>query len=480
MKNVVGHFMPLGGGNEIGRSMYALIFLDLKKIFIIDCGFGMRPASKGKDNIILPEKLEEFVKWINPTYMVCVCFSHGHNDHIGAAVKLYNLLKERNLKVTYFATEPTRGLIEVMGGDGIGIREKNELPLHYERNDLNEFLEAIQIVPSSDWINLENDCRIRFEPSGHIRGAASILLETPYGIFLYSGDINFYDTTTVRGASRKFPGKVRWLAMDSTNGDLTLPDPKDEKKRLANDLREIIKGGGHAILPAIASRGEDIGIYLGRELKEELLNGLAELFMGGLMQSTTRICHHTHWESDIPFAGEGEKHSFNLRKENIQWLTPYLTHLDKIRKNKIPAIVVASNGMLQTRYSRYFAYYWGSDPKNAIFLINYQAEETQGRRILKLKNGEDFTISADNGEKLTIPLLAQIKKYGFSGHADQPQLTSWVQSMDPHDSQSLDLAILVHGDRKGQYYLSEKLRLLPNRPKEIRIGINNRVIPLYA
>lgn len=475
-KRIIGHFIALGGGNEIGKSMYVLIFPLLKVICIIDCGVHFRRKSKDKDNVILPEKLEEFVNWIDPTYTIFVCFSHAHNDHIGAAVKLYKLLKERGLKAIYFTTEPTKNLIEVAGEDNIGIRERNQLTPHYDEKTLYELLDKeIQVVRSSDWIDLGNGLRFRFEPSGHIRGAASILIETPYGNFLYSGDIQFYDTTLVRGASRKFPDKVRWLAMDSTNGNLVLPDPESEIQRMEKDALEIVRGGGHVLGPGFSlGRGQDVCIRLGRDFgRPPAFN----LFAGGLIEKTSDACHHSHWESDLPLNGAVDELGFHLEKENVRWVTG--REIPERLKEK-PGIFIVTPGMIQAGLSLEIFLRIAEDPKGAIFFFGFQAEESNGRSILNLESGKELSLNLPDGTKKLIKILAQIKRYSISGHADGPQSTSWVQNMEQYGGEPINLAILVHGHRRGQYELRQKLLALPNRPKKVLVGVNNKPIPLYA
>lgn len=466
MKKIVGYFEARGGGNEIGKSMYTLTFLEEKTIFIIDCGIQLKNSAG--DNVILPK-----MEGLDPTWKIYVFFSHGHNDHIGMAAKLKILYPN----AAFFSTEPTQKIIGVMGNDAIKIRLNNGLPLHFNCEDLDKLLNAIRVVRSSDWINLGNGFRVRFEPSGHIRGAAIVLIETPYGIFLYSGDINFSDTATVRGAQKNISDKIRWLAIESTNGDLALPDPKTEFQKMKKDSLEITGNGGHIMIPSFAlGRGPDIGIGLGRELDPEKI----QLFMGGLIKKTAHACHHSHWESDIPFAGETDDFGFHLEKENIRWIHAKSDQLIRALNGRRPSIFVVPHGMIQAGISLALFRTIAQNPKNAIFFPGFQAEETNGRRLLNLKTGEEFTVKYPTGIKKSVRVLARVNKYQISGHADGFQLADWVQNMDPHDGQSLDITLLVHGDQKGQVGLYQKLQKIPKRPKEILIGTNNRLIPLYS
>jgi len=294
---------------------------------------------------------------------------------------------------------------------------------------------------------------------------------------MYSGDINFYPTTTVRGAAMKLPDKIRWLALDSTNGDIAIPDPEIEYKKIISAIRETAKNGGHVLIPSFAlGRGPDVGIRLGREFQND---DYLKIFMGGLIRSTTEACHCSHWESDIPFSAEGRENDFYLKKENIEWIWPDPKRLTMVT-GKIPGIFVVPSGMLQGGLSLILLRVIAKNPKNLIIFPGFQAEETNGRKLFKLKEGEDFSIRYPNGTEKSIKILSKIMKAGLSGHSGGDQNAIWVGNMIPHDSQSLDLAIMVHGDQKGQSGLQKKLLALPNRPKKVLVGVNNNPIPLYA
>ena len=80
------------------------------------------------------------------------------------------------------------------------------------------------------------------------------------------------------------------------------------------------------------------------------------------------------------------------------------------------------------------------DPANDIFFVGYQAKGTPGRRMIEKQ------ISVKAG----IHTLT-----GYSAHADQNMLVSWVKSM-PRPPKKITL---VHGEPKAQKALSRTLGL---------------------
>ena len=336
-------------------------------------------------------------------------------------------------------------------------------------------------VKTADWFELGKGFMARFEPSGHIRGAATVLLKTPYGIFADSGDISFADTTTVLGASKKLVDKVRWLSLESTNGDISLPEPETVMAELIRDVIRVIRKGGNVLIPAFAQgRGPDVAIRLGRELRK--LN--IPVWSGGLLRGVTEACNNSQWLSDIKYNGEYYKNSqgkaaFGLVPENVRWVNRMNCVRISCRNKRIGNVVVIPNGMLEAGYSQFFFSVWAGKENNAIFIPGYQAEETYGRALISIKRGDSLSLTSPiTGESVDITVRAEVRQYKISGHADGKQLADWVGNMGAHSSPKLEKVILVHGDETGQIGLRDKLNALPNRPNEIIAGTNGKTIAL--
>lgn len=465
------YFRARGGGGNIGAKMLEIVFPREKITAIFDCGIGMLPRTN-KDNIYLPD-----LAGLNPDYENLVFLTHSHLDHIGAIPKL----KAMYPKIKIFATEPTQKITQVMGKDSIHIRKGSGLLPHFTEEELAECTDGMATVKTADWFELGKGFMARFEPAGHIRGAATILLKTPYGIFADSGDISFANTTTVLGASKRLEDKVRWLSLESTNGDISLPEPEIVMAELIQDVIRVIRKGGNVLIPAFAQgRGPDVAIRLGRELRELKI----PIWSGGLLRGVTEACSRSQWLSDIKYSGEYYKNSqgentFSLEPENIQWVNMMNCVKISSRNKRVGNVVVIPNGMLEAGYSQFFFSVWAGEEKNAILLPGYQAEETYGRALISIKRGDLLSLTSPiTGKSADITVRAEVKQYKLSGHADGKQLAGWVGNMGTHSSQKLDKVILVHGDESGQIGLRNRLNALPNCPTEITVGTNGKVITL--
>lgn len=469
------YFIALGGGSNIGAKMLVTVWPKEKMIAIFDCGIGMLPRNGGADSIYLPNlaKFAEIMKR-HPGFEIVLFLTHAHQDHIGAVP----LFKKLYPQAKIFATEPTLGITEVMCRDSIKIRKGSQLPEHFTEDDLVKCVESIKIIRSADWLDLGKGFAVRFESAGHIRGAVTVLLKTPYGIFADSGDISFYDTTTVQGASKRLGDQVRWLSIESTNGGVSIEDPKIVMERLTAKVVNKVRNRANVAIPSFAvGRCSDIAIPLGRELKKYGI----PVWSGGLHRKVAEQCSKTHWKSDIRYGcgihkDHMKKDVFNMNPENIKWV--HGKNFEDIA-GSYGNVFVGPNGMLDAGYIQDFFARWASDPRNAIYFVGYQAEGTKGKEVLGLKPGERMTLTSPmNGYSAEITVNAEIEQFRFSGHADGDQLANWVHLMGAHDERSLDKLILVHGDESGQDGLRQKVQALPNCPKEIVEGRNNEVIRL--
>lgn len=193
---------PIGGLGEIGKNM--TLFELGGDGFLIDCGI-MFPANDmhGVDYII-PD-----FRWLeerDDIRLHGICFTHGHEDHIGAVTHLVKAFPDLPL----YATSLTAGLLQV--------KLKNARLL--KTTDLNTFAagDTIRIGP----FKLES-----FHVCHSIPDCVGYGINTPYGVVVVTGDYKF-DNTPVHGRKTDYARLagfaqrgVALLLADSTNSDKT-------------------------------------------------------------------------------------------------------------------------------------------------------------------------------------------------------------------------------------------------------------------
>ena len=189
--------IPLGGVEEIGRNMTAVEYGN--DIFILDCGFAFSEEDTPGIDYILPNTgyLEERRDKIRG-----LLISHGHLDHIGG--------------IPYIIDRIGNPIVYTRKLTGMMIKKRQE-----------EFAQTapvqIREVERDEVIKL-GAATIRFFGVTHtVPDSMGIIIETPYGDVVFTGDIklNHQDGIPSDEEKREFgifkDRKVLALLMDSTN-----------------------------------------------------------------------------------------------------------------------------------------------------------------------------------------------------------------------------------------------------------------------
>jgi ribonuclease J len=164
--------IPLGGLGEIGKNMMVLEYED--DIIVIDAGLMFPEEEMLGIDLVIPDmsyvvERREHVRGI--------VITHGHEDHIGA---LPYLLPQLN-NVPVYSTKLTQGLIRVK------LKERRT------HDGVN-----LKVVPVGKEITLGN-FRVELFPVCHsIPDAVGVIIYTPEGIVVHSGDFKI-DYTPVSG-----------------------------------------------------------------------------------------------------------------------------------------------------------------------------------------------------------------------------------------------------------------------------------------
>jgi len=267
--------IPLGGVEEIGKNMTAIQYGD--DIVVIDIGFQFKDDDTPGIDFILPNTkyLEERQDKIR-----AVIITHGHLDHIGGIP--YIMPRIGNPKVY------TRLLTSVL------IEKRQEEFAHVPKLD-------IQVVEKNSTITV-GKLKIRFFAVTHtIPDAMGVIIETPYGSIVHTGDLKLDHVDgvpteqEVAEYERAFPivngpagpTNVLILMADSTNVEnpgFSLPE-----KTVHKNLELIIKNmQGRLIIATFSSLLERLLKIV--EFAE--LYGKKVIVEGRSLKQNIEICKH--------------------------------------------------------------------------------------------------------------------------------------------------------------------------------------------
>ncbi|MEE8336595.1 MAG: ribonuclease J [Dehalococcoidia bacterium] len=223
--------IPLGGLGEIGRNMMLYEYDD--EMIVVDAGIMFPEQEMLGVDLVIPE-----ISYImrDPQKLKAVFLTHGHEDHIGG---LPYLLKAVNVPV--FCTRLTRGLVEV--------KLKEHKLLDETHVTVTEPGTVVEVGPFT----------VEFFSVAHsIPDAAGLIIETPVGTIVHTGDFKIDHTppmgqhTDLGRLAEVGNEGVLLLAADSTYVEVEGYTPSEQRVGEVLD-RSIGEAPGRVIVTTFAS-----------------------------------------------------------------------------------------------------------------------------------------------------------------------------------------------------------------------------------
>lgn len=260
--------IPLGGVEEIGRNMTAIEYGN--DIIVVDIGFQFKDENTPGIDYILPNTkyLEERQSKIR-----AVLITHGHLDHIGGIPYIMPRIGNPPLY--------TRLLTSIL------IQKRQEEFTHIPKLD-------IKVVEKEETLTL-GALKVKFFAVTHtIPDAMGIIIQTPYGSIVHTGDLKLDHVNGVPTQEeeaeydRAFKNEnVLLLMADSTN--VENPGFSIPEKQVHKNIEEIIKNvQGRLIIATFSSLLE----RLLRIIDFAELYGKKVVIEGRSMKSNIDICKH--------------------------------------------------------------------------------------------------------------------------------------------------------------------------------------------
>ncbi len=427
----------LGGADEVGASC-SLLTLGGRRI-LVDAGIRISPRSRWG---LQDDQLPDLSQIDRAGGLDAILVTHAHTDHTGAL----ELIVER-YNCPIYATPITIALSRVLHADARRIMqsrqdEEGELPL-YDDLAVEKFLNATIPVPFNTRLPLGENVTATFFPAGHIAGAAMIGLESPEGRILFTGDLALTPQRSVDGA--KVPAfHPDVLIIESTYGGRLHANRAAEERRLVDTVVEVTAAGGKVLIPAFAlGRAQEILLILS-EARRQGVWTTGTIWADGMVRS---ICQ--------AYAQFPESLSLLMQERNGLFFDQQTRPVESgaQRQELIwqaePWVMVASSGMLSGGASVAYARRLATQPENAILLTGYQDEESPGRKLLQLAETGGGTLRFGSDK---VDVKCKIGAYSLSAHADESQLISFINALDPTE------VCLVHGDHDARESMAARLR----------------------
>lgn len=429
----------LGGADEVGASGILLEIAGRR--LLVDAG--LRPSPRARDGLS-GDQLPDLSAVDRAGGVDDILVTHAHMDHTGAL----ELVLGHYPRCPVYATPATAILTRVLHRDGRRImqsrlEEEGDLPL-YDDLAADRLIDSFVAVPPGAPVHLGSGLVATFHPAGHIPGAALVALESDEGTVLISGDVAVSPQRTVDGL-RPPPLHPDVLILESTYGGRLHANRAAEERRLVDTIAAVTAAGGKVLIPAFAlGRAQEVLLTLAAFRRQGELANVA-VWADGLVRA---IC--------AAFGQFPEALSRALQEEGVRFFDEQSRPVQSAaQRNAIvwgetPAVIVSSSGMLSGGPAVEYARALAGDPRHAILLTGYQDEESPGRRLQELTERGRGTLKLGPDR---VDVRCQVAAYALSAHADEGQLVSLVEVLDPRQ------VLLVHGGDAARASLAAALQL---------------------
>ena len=229
------YFMALGGLEHVGQNMY--IYKYRGKYLIVDCGMGFLEEEIGAGDVQYCD-----TTWLEKHEKDVVAFvmTHGHEDHIGALKYIWPKFR-KPIYCTRFPAEILRRTF-----DGLEM-------------DYNPEKDIIEFDAAGTELNLDPFVIETFHVSHSVPEAQMLIIKTPAGKILHTGDWTFNDDNPIEPGTdyarlKEIGSDPKLLACvcDSTSSERQTPQTTEVQVR--DTLTEIMRNAPGRVLVTGYSR----------------------------------------------------------------------------------------------------------------------------------------------------------------------------------------------------------------------------------
>ena len=426
----------LGAAGTVTGSKY-LIEAGGKKL-LVDCGLFQGPNELTQRNWNPLPLDAATIDWVVVT--------HAHIDHTGYLPKIV----KAGYRGPIYCDAATRELGQLLLLDSAHLQEEdakyaakkkysshaNPLPL-YSTPDAQAALNQFKEIPRSDSFTISPEFSVRTHDAGHILGSCWLgLTITENGkqtVIVFSGDVGRYDQPILNDPTP--PSRADFLLCESTYGDRDHPSGS-VADALADAINRVAKRGGAVVIPSFAvGRTQTLMWYL-RQLDEAKRIPQIPVYVDSPMAISVTGIYAKHGEDhDLDFTNaeqQGNKDPLNLREVKMTRTVDE----SKAINNVASCVIISASGMATGGRILHHLAQRLPDAKNAVLLVGYQGEGTNGRALqegaqyLRI-HGQEVKV---NAEVVTVDQL--------SAHAGRSELLRWLSGFTAAPKQTF----LVHGE----------------------------------
>lgn len=333
----------LGGAREVGRSA---VLVRAGSSILLDYG------------VMVTERKPEFPQHIPPREVEGVIVTHAHLDHSGAAPIFFTSARPK-----VYMTRITADFADILIRDLIKL---SHYYLPFETLELSTMLENLRVVKYGKEKKI-GGAQVKFLSAGHIPGSLSVVLESQGKRIWYSGDLNATETMLLHKAQLDLP-ELDLAILEGTYALAEHPDRGQCERRLVDILREVVEGGGLALVPAFAvGRAQEVLCILQKHGFEHPVH------LDGMARAAAKVM----------LKHPNEFRDFEMLKKALKKARWVKGGRERKRVRESPGVVIAPAGMLTGGSAVFYMDKVAKEEKDAVVLVSYQVKGTPGRRLLE-------------------------------------------------------------------------------------------------
>jgi len=403
----------LGAAETVTGSKYLLEGAGIR--VLIDCGL-----FEGTKNLRLRN-------WAPPPIALdtlgAVILTHAHIDHSG----YLPVLARMGYRGPVYATSGTADLCRVMLRDSAKLQEEEAafanqhghskhrpaLPL-YTLDDAERVLKQFVPCEFNTPVRLTDQVSFRLLPSGHILGAASLVIHMNGKLIAFSGDLGRTSDPIMREPTPLT--RADYLIVESTYGD-RLHAQSDPIAELEAIFTRTFRRGGVVVIPSFAVGRTQTILYYIALLKETGRLANVPVFLDSPMaMAVTDLYRHHLREHRLTMAQAG---SINKAATMVRTVD----QSKEVSHRRGPMMVIAGSGMITGGRVLHHLKAFAPDARNSIVLVGYQAAGTRGAAL----EAHTPTLKI-HGEY--VPVRAKVESISsLSAHADYRETLAWLSSI---------------------------------------------------
>ncbi|WP_127104052.1 ribonuclease J [Pararhodobacter zhoushanensis] len=388
-------YLPLGGAGEVGMNAYVYGYgpKNNERLILVDIGVTF-PDMDGTPGIDL---ITADISWLEKRRdrLDGIFITHAHEDHVGGLGHLYSRLKAPVYARDFTARIAAKKMMEA-----------------------GQPVDKIITLGKGEVVEL-GPFKVSFLPIAHsLPEASSMLIETPAGRLLHTGDFKLdmapgvgdpFDEDLYRSLGDK---GVDVMVSDSTN--IFSPHPGRSESSLPQAITDLVKGApGLVVATTFASNVARVRTLA----KAARAAGRTVCLLGRAMQTMVRTATEAKLLHDFPLVVSAEE-------------------ANEIPRENLMLIVTGSQGERRAASAQLArgSYLGFSLKEGDLFLFSSMTIPGNERDVLRIVNAlsEKGVDVADNSQGI----------YHVSGHANRPDLERMHELVRPN------VLIPMHGEHR--------------------------------